>query len=365
MSSMQHTTISTIGESGLIEKIRAILDFRVDDATLNDALIVGVGDDAAAFLPTAQKLQLLTTDALAEGVHFDLTFTSLKHLGWKAMAANLSDIAAMGGVPRYATISLSLPQKISVEMVGELYRGAAAACKKYSCRIIGGDTTASSGNMFLSVALTGEVEREKLLTRAGAKPGDLLCVSGHLGASAAGLKILQREKERFRNSDDPEHFKPLLEPYTPALEKHLMPRPRLDISAILTGHCTVHAAIDVSDGLATEVHHLCKASGTGAEVFEHNLPVEAVTQKIAGETGTTPTALALYSGEEYELLFALDDNEYARLESLTSDVTIIGRITGKEKGIQLVHEHGETAPLLAGGWEHFPFTAGTDEGGHE
>lgn len=358
---MNHTKISAVGEEGLIRSIRTIIDVPADDATLNDALVLGIGDDTAAFLPTPERLQLLTTDALAEGVHFDLTFTSMKHLGWKSMVASLSDIASMGGVPRYATICLSLPQKISVEMVGEFYRGAEAACRKYSCRIIGGDTVASSANMFISVALTGEVHKEKLLKRSGARPGDLLCVTGHLGASAAGLRVLQREKDRFRTSPDPATFKPQLEAYTPAIEKHLMPRPRLDISALFTAQCNIHAAIDISDGLASEVHHICRESDTGASVFEHNLPVEAVTQKIAAETGTTATAFALYSGEEYELLFTLADEEFALLESLSTDVTIIGRITDKENGIQLIQENGEGVPLAQHGWQHFPSEDGITE----
>ena len=350
---MKQTDISTIGETGLIERIRSIVEFRLDDVTLNDNLVVGIGDDTAVYRPSPGKVQLLTTDALVEGIHFDLTFTSMKHLGWKAMVASLSDIASMGGTPRYATLSISLPSKISVEMVAELYEGVTFACRKYSCLVAGGDTTASAANLFVSVSLTGEADESKLLKRSGAKPGDLLCVSGHLGASTAGLKILQREKERYHQSGNAKAFEPRLEIYTVALEKHLMPKPRFDVSSLLTSSCRAHAMIDISDGLASELHRLCEASGVGASIYEHNIPLESVTQKVAAECSESPLAYALYGGEEYELLFAIDDEEFQKLESLTTDVTIIGRMTDPSEGIRLVRENGETEPLPFGGWEHF------------
>lgn len=347
----EHTEISRIGEVPLIEKIRKLVDFRVDDATIHNQLVAGIGDDAAVFKPTPGRMQLLTTDLLVEGIHFDLTFTSLKHLGWKALAASISDIAAMGGSPRYALVSLCLPQKISVEMIEEFYTGMSFACKKYSLLVAGGDTSASLANMLISVTLSGEAEEEAVVYRSGAKAGDYLCVTGHLGASLAGLKVLQREKQRYR--DAPDQFKPNLERYAPALEKHLMPRPRLDLARILTRDVRIHAMIDVSDGLATEVHHLCRESGTGALVYEHNLPVVTVTQGIAAELSQSPTDFALFGGEEYELLFTIDEKEFERLDRLTNDVTIVGRMTEAEKGINLVRENGEQVPLNPGGWDHF------------
>ncbi len=351
--SIKHTEISTIGEAGLIERIRGLVDIRVDDATVHDNLILGISDDTAVFRPTPGKVQLFTTDAFVEGVHFDLTFTSLKHLGWKAMAANLSDIAAMGGTPRYATVSLSLPGKISVEMIEELYEGALIACKKYSCLLVGGDTTASLANMMLSVAMTGEASEERIVYRKGAKPGDLLCVTGHLGSSHAGLRVLEREKRRFAESPQADDFRPNLEPYKTAIEKHLMPKPRLDIARLIADRVSVHAMIDISDGLASEVHRMCLNSGVGAKVYEHNIPVESMTQMIAVEFSENPTDYALYGGEEYELLFAATDEEFAKLERLTEDVTILGRITEKSEGIELVRENGEAEALKFGGWDHF------------
>jgi thiamine-monophosphate kinase len=349
----KHTDISEFGEVGLIERIRELLDFRVDDATLHDNLILGISDDTAVYRPTPGKVQLFTTDAFVEGIHFDLTFTSLQHLGWKTIAANLSDIAAMGGIPRYATVTISLPKKISVEMVEDFYRGASLACKKYSCLIVGGDTTASLANMMISIAMIGETDEKRVIYRKGAKPGDLLCVTGHLGASHAGLKILQREKQRFAQSVDPKAFHPNLESYKDAIEKHLMPKPRLDLSKILAERAGIHAMIDISDGLASEVHHICTNGAVGAQVYEHNIPLDSITQIIANEFLENPMDYALYGGEEYELLFTLTDEEFSKLERLTNDVTIIGRVTEKDKGIQLVRENGETEPLRFGGWDHF------------
>ncbi len=348
-----HTHLSAVGEFGLIDRVSKLINIRVDDATVNDNLIKGLADDAAVYRPTDGKVQLLTTDVFVEGVHFDLTFTSFKHLGWKTIAANLSDIAAMGGTPRYLTVALSIPSKISVEMVEEFYGGAVYACKKYSCLIVGGDTTTSLANMMVTVSLIGEAEGQHVIYRRGAKAGDYLCVTGHFGGSLAGLKILQREKERFALSTEPGKFRPNLELYKQAIEKHLMPKPRLDISNILVNNISVHAMIDVSDGLASEVHHLCAESDVGAVIHEHNVPVEPVTQRIAGEFSESPVTYALFGGEEYELLFAISEGEYGKLERLTNDVTIVGRVTEKNKGIVVVRENGEHEPLPFGGWDHF------------
>jgi len=350
-----HTEISTTGEFGLIDRLQTIVEnIRLEKTAQHSDLIAGMGDDAAVFRPPpAGMLQLLTTDALVEGVHFDLTFTSLRHLGWKAMAANLSDIAAMGGKPRYATVALSVPRKISIEMMEEFYRGMTAACKEYSFLIVGGDTTTSMANMTISIALVGEVKEKNLLRRDAARPGEYLCVTGHLGASIAGLKILQREKDRFLASRQNE-FQPRLEQYALALEKHLMPRPRFDLIDTITDRAIlVGGMIDISDGLASEVHHLCRQSNVGATLYEHNLPVESVTQHIAGELNESVTEYALYGGEEYELLFTISEKEQEKLEAVSKDITILGRITEPEAGIHFVRENGEQEPLPFAGWDNF------------
>lgn len=360
MTSTPHD-ISSIGEFGLIRRIAGILGQTYDSGEdlpppgSGDTLLRGISDDAAAFRPTPGKIQLLTTDMFVEGIHFDLTFTSPGHLGWKVMTANISDIAAMGGLPAFATVAISLPAKITVPMVEEFYEGIARSTRRFGYRVVGGDTTAASGNMTVSVAMTGETDEGKLLTRRGAVPGDYLCVSGHLGASFAGLRVLQREKARYLSSPgDRAGFSPNLEPYKAALEKHLMPAPRLDLVPLLTDRVRVNAMIDISDSLASEVHHICEQSGTGAAVYERNLPLDGVTQQIASEFSESPTSYALHGGEEFELLFTLSDGEYEKLEAMTADVTVIGRIQEKEKGIICVREQGESAPLPRTGWDHFP-----------
>jgi thiamine-monophosphate kinase len=344
--------IARLGEFGIVRRIRDQLDAPVPRAEL----LASIGDDAAVYRTTPGTIQLLTTDALVEGIHFDLTFTSLKHLGWKSIVASVSDIAAMGGSPRYATVALSLPNKITVAMIDDLTAGMRLACKEYGCAIVGGDTTASLGNTTIVVTLTGEAEERLVRYRSGAKNGDYLCVTGHLGASMAGLKVLQREKRRFLEQHDAGSFRPSLGEYAAAIERHLMPKARLDLAGIIAA--SAHAMIDISDGLASEVHHICSSSGVGAQVYEHSLPVDAVTQKIAGEFSEQPTDYALYGGEEYELLFTVADTDWEKLEEQTNDVTVIGRIKAAEAGIELIREQGEHEPLLPGGWDHFRKGAG-------
>jgi thiamine-monophosphate kinase len=350
---MERTELHTVGEFGLIDRIRELVDISVDDVSLKEQLRRGIGDDAAVFKPTPGKFQVLTTDAMVEGVHFDLTFTSMKHLGWKAIVSNMSDVAAMLGVPRYATVVLALPKKISVEMVEEFYEGALFACKRYGCLIVGGDTTTTYGNMSVTVAMTGEVDEGEVALRSGARAGDLICVTGHLGSAHAGLKVLLREKEKFRKHGNGEPFVPTLEPYKGALEKYFMPQPRLDIVKILAGRIPVHAMIDISDGLASEIHHLCRSSDVGAEVWEHSVPVDNIAQQIAKECSDDILEYALHGGEEYQLLFTLGDEDYKMLERLTSDVSIVGRVVAKEKGLELVRENGEREALPQAGWNHF------------
>ena len=321
---------------------------------MREHLVLGIGDDAAVYRPDSGMIELVTVDTYLEGVHFDLTYTSFRHLGWKAVAASLSDIAAMGGLPRYVLLTLSLPAKISVEMIEEFYGGASFACKKYSCVIIGGDTSSSPANLMISATVVGEASEPAVIYRKGAVVGDYVCVTGHLGASIAGLKVLQREKSRFLAARDGGTFQPDLEPYKTVIEKHLTPKPRFDISRILTSRVKVHSMIDISDGLASEIHHLCAAGGVGASIHEHNLPIDSVTQRIADEFSVPVTDYALYGGEEYELLFTIDEEEYKKLEILTNDVSIIGRITNAGDGINVVREQGESEPLRAAGWNHFP-----------
>jgi thiamine-monophosphate kinase len=347
------TEISAIGEFGLIDRIRRVTDIAPADPIAREHLLKGIGDDAAVFRPGPGSVELVSVDTFVEGIHFDLTYTSFSHLGWKAVAASLSDIAAMGGSPRYVLLTLAIPAKISVEMLDEFYSGAAAACKKYSCLIVGGDTAASVANFSVAATVIGEAPGDGVIYRKGAKEGDYICVTGHLGASIAGLKVLQREKQKFLASGNGSAFEPNLEPYKTAIEKHLVPKPRFDISSLFAGKVKVHSMVDISDGLASEVHHLCRAGDVGATIYEHNLPIEPLTQRIADEFSARATDYALYGGEEYELLFTMGDAEQKQLEKLTNDVSIIGRITPAGEGVNLVREQGEKELLRPGGWNHF------------
>lgn len=336
---MLHTPIQKIGEKGLQKKIKDLIDSEYITEEVEKNLLIGISDDAAVFKYIPDKAQLLTTDTFVEGVHFDLTFTSMSHLGWKVVVATISDILAMGGIPVYLLISLSLPQKISVEMVEEFYKGIIHVCKIYHCKVIGGDTTASSGNLIVNITSYGVVEENQIKYRNGAKVKDLVCVSGHLGASVAGLKVLQREKKNFL--EHKENFKPNLEPYKSAIEKYLVPKPRFDILKIINENVKINSMIDISNGLAPDIYKICTESFVGVELWEHNIPIANITKRIADEFSENVVDYALYGGEEYELLFTLSDSEYEILEGLTSDVTILGRIVEESVGMNFIRENGE------------------------
>lgn len=341
---MRHTPIQKIGEKGLLAKIKELIDSEFINQEIESNLIKGMGDDSAVFKNIPDKVQILTTDTFVEGVHFDLTFTSMSHLGWKVVVATISDIVAMNGFPLYLLINLSIPQKISVEMIEDFYKGVLHLCKKYNCKIIGGDTTASAGNFVITITSFGIAKEDKLAYRGGAKVKDLLCVTQHLGASIAGLKILQREKKKYLQNQG--NFKPNLEPYTSVIEKYLMPKPRLDIVKLFNESVKISSMIDISDGLAPDIYKICSESRVGVELWEHNIPVANITQRIADEFSDNVIDYALYGGEEYELLFTLSDSEYEILENLTSDVTILGRIVEESKGMNFIRENGERELLL-------------------
>jgi thiamine-monophosphate kinase len=347
------TPISSIGEFGLIERLKEkISSLRVSENVARQ-VILGIDDDTAVTRPSAGMLQLATTDLLIEGVHFDLTYTSMRHLGWKLMVANLSDIAAMGGVPVHALISLALPAKITLEMVDELYEGILQAAQTYSCAILGGDTSTSLGNMVLAATITGEVPEAFIKRRTGARNGDLICVSGSLGMSHAGLKVLLREKERFVSRGNAGAFQPQLQEYTDAISRHLAPRARFDVSAVAAQHEWTHAMIDVSDGLASDLRHICTQSGVGARLYEQKLTPHPVVSKIAGEFNEPALDYVLFGGEEYELLFTIDPEREAELRALLPSVMVIGEITEEKNAMTIVQSDGSTRSIPSGGYNHF------------
>jgi len=329
--------LSQAGEFGLIERIRRIVGDK------DPGVVLGIGDDAAVFRSTPGWLTVLTTDALVEGVHFHLRYTPTESLGWKALAVNISDVAAVGGIPRYAVVSLALPAKWSVEDVEALYRGMVRCGKAYGCRLVGGDTVRSLGGCFLSVALVGEVEEKYIIRRSGAQEGDLLCVTGEIGGARAGLEVLSagQDRERFPES----------------VSRFLEPRVRLQEARFLAQKVGVSSMIDISDGLSSEVQHLCRESHLGCRLWEEKIPLEREVILWAGEQGEDVSTYALGSGEEYELLFTVAKSKFEHWQKQGEDknkvkTTVIGEMFPKKEGIKVVRR-GKAFPLLAKGWDHF------------
>jgi thiamine-monophosphate kinase len=340
--------LSQIGEFGLIDRLRKQL------VPLDRQVVVGPGDDAAVVRTTAGNLILLTADALVEGVHFDRRIHDFRQIGWRAMVANVSDIAAMGGRPRHALISIGLPDDVAVEEVEEIYRGMGAVAREYGCDIVGGDTVSSPKDLVISIAMTGEVQEERLVTRRGAQVGDLICVTGQLGGSQAGLIMLRslRGDAREPRTSVPENR------WDRVRERHLWPRPRLREAQELVRAGLVHSMIDISDGLAGDLAHIVEQSEVGAEIEEEKIPIDSQTRWVADHLGISAIDLPLRGGEDFELLFtvACDANgeDLERVARKTGvALTIIGRIQPQEMGMTLLGPGGVKRPLVAGGFRHF------------
>jgi thiamine-monophosphate kinase len=350
---MSFTPISAVGEFGLIDKLKALVDVSAR------GLVKGIGDDAAVYRVDGKKLQLVSTDLLIEQVHFDLMTTPLEHLGFKALAVNVSDICAMNALPRFATVAIALPGKLSVEMVERIYKGISDAAKKFGVAIIGGDTSASTSGLVLSITIFGEQDEKKIAYRNGAKTGDLVCVTGDLGRAFAGLKILMREKNMMlehRKPDgsiDKDAYDPDMTPYEPLISKHLLPRPRVDLIRVFAEAGVVPSAmIDISDGLASELKHICTQSGTGARIDEDKIIITPEARSAAEEFEDDVINYALFGGEDYELLFTMNEKDFAKLPNAIA--TVIGRITPKDEGVMLADIYGETFDLAAmRGFQHF------------
>lgn len=337
---IQRTEISTIGEFGLIDRLTEGLE------NSNDSTIKGAGDDAAV-INAAGTSQLVSTDIMVEGIHFDLIYTPLKHLGYKAVVTNLSDIYAMNAFPKQIVISLALSNRFSVEAVEELYAGVKAACERYKVDLIGGDTTASNKGLIINVAVIGEREDSKIAYRSGAREGDLICVSGDLGGAYVGLQLLEREKKIYLENPD---VKPDLEKKSYIVERQLKPEARKDIVEFLDEAGIVpHAMIDISDGLSSEILHLCKASKTGAQINEEALPIAGETFNQALEFNLGPTTCALSGGEDYELLFTVDPKHREAI-SAHNDIAVIGEIKDAGLGVKLFSKGGNYHDIISLGW---------------
>lgn len=338
----KQTNISELGEFGLIDRLTNQVQLK------NKSTIKGVGDDAA-ILNYDNKQIVVTTDLLTEGIHFNLMYVPLKHLGYKAVIVNLSDVYAMNAKPKQVTVSIAISSKFSVEAVEELYSGIYLACEKYGVDLIGGDTTSSLTGLTISITALGEVEKEKIVFRSGAKPNDLLCVTGDLGGAYMGLQLLERENEVFKVN---QHIQPQLEGYDYILERQLKPEAREDIVAAFEKlEIKPTAMIDISDGLSSEILHLCKNSKVGCNLYEDKIPMDFQTKQMAEEMNINPLVAALNGGEDYELLFTISQSDYEKIKN-DPDFTIIGHMTEEADGANLVTGSGAAIPLEAQGWNH-------------
>ena len=336
--------ISELGEFSLIEELTR--DFHSN----KKEIIVGIGDDAAAISLDDENVQLISTDLLVEGVHFDPMYTPYKHLGYKAVAVNVSDICAMNGFAEYITVSLAISSKYSIEALEELYAGINAACIQYNLELVGGDTTAAPFGLTISITVFGKVHKTDLVTRSGAKVYDLLVVSGDLGGAYMGLQVLEREKEVFKTNPE---IQPDLDGFDYIIQRQLKPEARRDVVGILKElKVTPTSMIDISDGLASEILHLCKSSNVGCHVYGEKIPIDTQTVQTSIDFNIDPTTAALNGGEDYELLFTIQQKDLEIIQS-NPNFTIIGHMTDEKDGIYHIDKQGAAVTLKAQGWKHF------------
>lgn len=338
---MDRTEISSLGEFGLIDRIKSRTRLHQPESVL------GIGDDAAVIQHEGQSV--VSTDLLIEGVHFDLSYMPIQHLGYKAVAVNLSDIAAMNATPKQVVVSLGLSNRISVEAIDALYDGIAAACDNYKVDLVGGDTSSSTSGLIISVTALGAAPADRITRRSTANDKDIVCVTGDLGAAYIGLQVLEREKQVFLTNPE---MQPDLEKYDYIVQRQLKPEARMDIIHELGDLGIVPTSmIDVSDGLASELLHICHASGLGVRVFEDKLPIDKMTYDTAVEFNLDPITCVLNGGEDYELLFSINQDDFEKIEK-HPDIHFIGYMEkGEERG--LVTKNGNFHSLQAQGWSHF------------
>ncbi len=334
------TDIATLGEFGLIKHLTK--NIKLKHASTN----VGVGDDAAV-LDYQNKKTVVTTDLLLEGIHFDLMYTPLKHLGYKAIAVNVSDIYAMNALPKQVTVSIAISKRFTLEAIEELYEGINLACENYNVDLVGGDTTSSLTGLCISVTAIGEADAEQLAYRSGAKENDLICVSGNLGAAFAGLQLLEREKRVYESNPA---MQPDLTGHDYILERQLKPEARKDIyERLQEANIVPSSMIDISDGLSSDIMHICEESKVGCQIYEEKIPVDYETHKMAEELNMNYSTFSLNGGEDYELLFTVPLDQFDAIEKI-EDVKIIGHITDISKGKYLVTRDGVEIELQAQGW---------------
>lgn len=340
--SNERTEIASLGEFGLIEHLTKNIELQ------NASSILGVGDDAAV-IDHFGKQTVITTDLLVEGVHFDLIYTPLKHLGYKSVIVNLSDIYAMNAIPTQIILSIGFSNRFSLEALNEFYEGVYAACDKYGVDLVGGDTTSSQKGFIISVTAIGEVAPDKFVKRSTAQKGDLLCVSGDLGAAYVGLLFLEREKKIFMESPG---VQPDLEGESYVIGRLLKPEARKDIVEFFASQeITPTSMMDISDGLSSEILHICKESNLGCVLYEDKIPVSEEMKKAAFKFEIDPTACALSGGEDYELLFTISQSDYDKLV-LNEQISVVGFMTEQEQGAHIITRGGSKHVITAQGWNH-------------
>lgn len=339
---MTQTEISSLGEFGLINRLTK------DIKPLNSATLKGIGDDAAVVRYPDTDV-LISTDLLLEGVHFDLTYVPLKHLGYKSVIVNLSDIYAMGGTPRQITVGLAISSRFTVEYIEELYSGMKLACERYGVDLVGGDTTASRSGLVISITCVGDVAKDGAILRNGAKDTDLICVSGDLGSAYMGLQLLEREKNVSKGQKD---FIPKFDGKEYLIERQLKPEARGDVViSLMNAGIKPTSMIDISDGLSSELLHICKESNVGCRVYEDRIPIDYQTALLAEEMQINPLTAALNGGEDYELLFTVPLHAHDEVSKIPG-IKVIGHITKPDLGCALITDDGNEIELQAQGFNH-------------
>ncbi|MES2645639.1 MAG: thiamine-phosphate kinase [Bacteroidota bacterium] len=339
---MERTEIATLGEFGLIDHLTQ------NNETRQASTVLSIGDDAAV-IDHFGKQTVVSTDLLIEGIHFDLMYTPLKHLGYKSVVVNISDIYAMNATPTQVTISIGFSNRFSVEALDEFYEGIYAACEKYNVDLVGGDISSSNKGFIISVTALGEVAPDKFVTRNGARPGDLVCVSGYLGGSFLGLTLLEREKKIYLEHPQ---VQPDLESQSYIVGRLLKPEAQKEIIEFLEQEQIVPTSMmDISDGLSSEILHICKQSNVGAVLYEEKIPIHPDSKNFAYTLELDPTACALSGGEDYELIFTVKQTDYDKIV-LSENISVIGYITEIEKKVTIITKGGNTHEIVAQGWQH-------------
>lgn len=340
----QRTAITELGEFGLIDHLTQNIKL------YHKTSIKGIGDDAAIISGTSENQKVITTDLLVEGVHFDLSYMPLKHLGYKAVIVNLSDVYAMNATATQITVSIAVSNRFPVEALEELYEGIKTACNIYQVDLVGGDTTSSTSGLVISITALGEARSEEIVQRNGAKENDLLVMTGDIGAAYLGLQVLEREKQVFKANPNAQ---PDLEPYSYLVERQLKPEARKDIIALLKELKVIPTAmIDISDGLSSEILHLTKQSNVGCHIYEDKIPLDPQVIATCEEFNMDSTTIALSGGEDYELLFTVAMEDFPKIKG-NPNLSVIGHITKESEGVHLITRANTKIPIIAKGWNSF------------